>query len=259
MIFNKLAVLALFSATQAAPLTYTGSGIEVKVTGNGNVPKYTFSSTEEGSTEYKVMFQKIDETEAGNNVAGSNLSLPSQGWTFVDNMDDAETPNFTITTTDSDRFTKLEFVNRIVEDTVKFDVVLDGYNWVSENADTVNLYWKFEAKCGDDGEEDDSAEDGTDEDNGTTTRRRHLRKLQDGEEVEADTELCLDGCNDEKVCFGVVDTAVTDDGSTVDVSISNDDGMIQISYNKYDGDLLHDPSFRIDEETSRRCFFCMGK
>ena len=57
-------------------------GLSLTITGDGNVPKFTWGLLQNGQT-YKVMFQQFFEIDpAGARVAATTNSLPSWDWTF---------------------------------------------------------------------------------------------------------------------------------------------------------------------------------
>src|SRR3989338_7975241 len=59
-------------------------GLSLTVTGNGNVPKFTWGLLQSDET-YHVMFQQLFETDSsGNRIPTSIHSLPSWTWTFCE-------------------------------------------------------------------------------------------------------------------------------------------------------------------------------
>lgn len=125
------------------------SNFDVVVTGNQNVPKYTFKRLDIEGAEYKLMFKQMFEVVGVGyaQVPQSKLSLPSLSWTFSAVTETAEELTFNITATTSQkgnkdpRFTSLNFVNHLIKDNnntrVKFDIELKGYNWISADTEAM--------------------------------------------------------------------------------------------------------------------------
>ena len=203
--------------------TFENDNMIVKVTGNFNVPKYTFQR-KGNATIYSVFFSKIFESKAGKKVGKSQISLPSLKWAFKDVSTSNET-RFWINATDGP-FDVLALYNKIINDTIKFDVILDGYQFEVADADAFNLVWKMSSKQGEGGNETEDSVPAT----------------------KNETHLCWSG-ND--VCFSIVGTAAATAGTAepvdvpVDITFSedNDSKGIMISYGRFVGNLFHDPSF----------------
>ena len=216
-----------------APIEYDLDGFHVTITGNGNVPKYTYYSDEFPESKYKVMFQQIFESKDGQKVGNSMVSLPSLSWV----VDDESATVFWWNATD-DKLGHIAFRNELFNGTLKFDVILDNYEWESSDADALNLVFKMS----------NSSESGTD---------RHLQdEGVEGEPATTDpTKLCFygsGGTDEGQVCFLIVDTATAtsfdSEGGTittdVNVTLDYDGGVgIKVTYARFEGNLTHDPSF----------------
>jgi hypothetical protein len=59
--FSLVAAVHGYTNRELAPIEYGLEGFHVTITGNGNVPKYTFYADEFPGSKYKVMFQQIFE------------------------------------------------------------------------------------------------------------------------------------------------------------------------------------------------------
>jgi hypothetical protein len=235
-----------------APIEYDLDGFHVTITGNGNVPKYTYYSDEYPESKYKVMFQQIYESKNGQKIGNSLVSLPSLGW----EVDDESATVFWWNATD-DKIGHIAFRNELFNGTLKFDVILDNYEWKSTDSDALNLVFKMT----------NSSQNGTG------------RLLQDigveGEPATKEpTKLCYygsGGTNEGQVCFLIVDTAtaatLNADGNTtskdVKVTLDYEGGTgIKVTYARFEGNLTHDPSFgyAVEEEMGFFArFFAMFK
>jgi hypothetical protein len=230
MLFQVLTCIFLVSAQGytnrgLAPIEYDLDGFHVSITGNGNVPKYTYFSDEFPDSEYDVMFQKIYESKDGQKVGNSLVSLPSLDWV----VDDESTTVFWWNATD-DKIGHIAFRNELRNGTLKFDVILDNYVWGSSNADALNLVFKMSNSSG--------------------------TGQSEGEPATTDpTKLCFygsGGTGEGQVCFLIVDTATatTLDGNgtrvttDVNVTLEYEGGTgIKVTYARFKGNLTHDPSF----------------
>ena len=148
--------------------------VSVKV--KSNQPRfYYWANNDPNKSKYRVAFSKIYESKGGTKVGGSNLALASIDWIIEE---DTEAPGDSVvfwingTTKEkgngnkADRFSVLSFRNEIVNGTIKFDVIVDDYSWVSTTADTLDLEWKLTNSTG--------ADTDTDEE---PVRQRVLRSL----------------------------------------------------------------------------------
>jgi hypothetical protein len=255
MIFLSTVIVALMATTlktaTATNLEFTRDGYSIEVNGNQNVPKYTFTAAADTNTTYKIMFQKIYETDASGKKVGRPVSLPSLTWAFEPDVADLSV--FWIRNTEvsgkgsSLPWTKLEFKNRLFNDMVKFDVILDGYQWSSVDATALNFAWKFSATTDEDEEEEELPE-------------------------ESDPGLAPDaGAEPTEVCFGngimCFDIAKTADitnpttgaVTVVDVALSFDGTEgVTVSYKRFVGNLYHDPSFGFVAEDDGECEGIIG-
>lgn len=216
--------------------TFENADFLVQITGNSNVPKYTFSSkTGPDKNTYKVMFQKLFESTGGKKIGNSNIALPSLTWVM---KDVSPGPNnetvFWINGTDlkGSAFKTLAFRNVLLGQTVKFDVIIEGYKYTSAQADALNLSWKLSNSTGSDG---------------------RALQVEDAPSVVNNTAICYygaSGTNSSEVCFAIVDTATATDaeGAKKDVAVkvlvdSEEGGGVTIQYARFEGDLMHDPQF----------------
>jgi hypothetical protein len=242
--FSFVAAVHGYTNRELAPIEYDLEGFHVTITGNANVPKYTFYADEFPGSKYKVMFQQIYESKNGSKIGQSTVSLPSLKWV----VEDESSTVFWWNATDS-KIGHIAFRNELSNGTVKFDVILDNYEWESAEADALNLIFKMS--------------------NSTETS---VRQLQDdgieGEPAATEpTKLCYLGSNgteEGQVCFEIVDTATAtsvDSGGNVttkDVNVTLDfvgGTGIKVSYSRFEGNLTHDPSFGYAVEQEEKLGF----
>ena len=141
---------------------FTNGDYTVSVKVKANQPRYYFWATDDPQqTKYRVAFSKIYETKGGNKVGGSNLALASIDW--IIEPDTVAGSGFWIngTTTEKGnpnkaRFTVLSFRNEIVNNAVKFDVIVDDYSWVDPTATSLDLEWKMTNSTGPDSDTDEA-------------------------------------------------------------------------------------------------------
>jgi hypothetical protein len=229
------------AAAPGGNLFFSTSTYNISVTGNGNVPKYTFTSTNTDSAEnfnvtYKIMYSKIFETDAVGKKL-KTISLPSLNWDIERDATDGNV--FWINCTGANGgqtvpWTDLAFKNTYSNDTVKFDVILDGYQWFDTAATAfLNFAWKF------------SNEDEPEENEGG---------LVPDAGAGAATQKCF---GNGLLCFDIVSTANVTNSSGItptDVELSFDgaDG-ITVSYTRFYGNLYHDPEFGFATTKSTAC------
>ena len=139
----------------------TAGPFSIEVTGNQNVPKYSFyvesNYTNSDSSDdtpyggsYAVQFQEIWETDAdGNKTPGSTISLPSLNWNFTvpavivyDDDDCTTETTFNITNivqSGEKYWDNLVFINHLTNSStsLKFDVWIENYKW--QSPDSTNL------------------------------------------------------------------------------------------------------------------------
>ena len=222
----------------------------VSVTGNQNVPKYSFYMNSEysydydyGTTEYayddteddevyggeyKIQFQQIFETDSsGHQVTHSKVSLPSLSWEMTmpvallhDDDECTQETTFNITNTDGPNWTKLVFVNHLYlagnTSSLKFDVVVEDYEWVGD--DTSNLVLSVDYSSNGAGNASIS--------NSTTA-------------TVGDSYLYIS-----PQAYGYPNSSDPLNNQTVAASYTNS-GKIEISYTHFTGSLVHDPTFGI--------------
>lgn len=250
LLFTALLASQLTIGVVAENLSYNMGEFSVDVNGNQNVPKYVFESEALSNSTYKIMFQKIYETDDSGNQLYKK-SLPSLNWEFVQDEDDQSV--FWINCLGakgnggSVPWDSLKFKNTLFNATVKFDVMLDGYDWSDDAATALNLAWKFTTS----GEDEEEAEEELDETDGG---------LEPVEETA--TEVCF---GDGLFCFDIVSTADVLDPTSGNVTGTTDatlsfDGQegVTVTYDRFDGNLLHDPEFGIIGESSDDCGGILG-
>jgi len=109
----------------------------VQVTGNENVPKYTYSLASNPNDVYSVKFDRLYETTANKAVTG-NIALASLKYVFTQPMDNGNETTFNITSSTTAQFSSLRIVNHLNNrqntSSLKFDIFVDNYVWVSNDA-----------------------------------------------------------------------------------------------------------------------------
>ena len=184
--------------------------VSVKV--KSNQPRYYYWAKDDPQqSKYRVAFSKIYEKKGGNKVGGSNLALASIDWIIEQDTEAKDSVVFWINGTTkekgngnkADRFSVLSFRNEIVNDTVKFDVILDDYSWVDPTADSLDLEWKMTNSTG--------PESDTDEE---PVRQRSLRSMLMGRSLadeapvsDTDNQICWYGAGgdaENQVCESVL-------------------------------------------------------
>jgi len=224
--------------------------VETKI--NANKPTYKFWVAEAEAEKYQVTFQSMYEIGAdGNKVGNSNIALASMTWIVAKEEEGAFWINGTVKDNGNSagRLTVLSFYNRIVDDTVKFDVFLQDYAWVASDAEYFALEWRMS----------NSTDDGDDGDD--------RRRLEGDEPAsEADDQICYysnGGDDSNQVCFNIADTAQAlprEEGGEeeeVKVTLEEKGGNIVILYKNFgDMDLFHDPQFGyLEGYNGDTCFF----
>ena len=224
-------------------LVFDNDEFQVEVTGNSNVPKYVFFSKDEPDDKHKVMFQAMYEVDGdGNKFGTSNIALPSLKWTISDEevADDgslvfwinATQPAKSCKNSNEDRFSTFALRNELFNGTVKFDVILDDYDWCENATEALHLVWKMNQD-----KKDDAAE---------------------GEEPvdEAEDKLCFS----DNICFNITTTAnvTNSDGESTEIPVKLESGNgapITIVYERFNGSLYHDPQFGYfeKEEEETKC------
>jgi hypothetical protein len=145
----------LLGFSEAANIDWSNDYFGISVTGNGNVPKYSFWLQSNTSNVYSVFFHQFFEATGADlkKNGPSNIALPSLTWEWTEIHDDGSgTLNFNITAKDgghgpNKQFSSLALVNWIhanetknkdntttIRPLLKFDVIIDDYTWVSTDA-----------------------------------------------------------------------------------------------------------------------------
>ena len=239
------AFLLLFSipnvmGTQAPDVTIgadniyvENENIAVKITGGQNVPMYSFwdpAQTESKNlVKFILLFEIIDENQDGTynpeedtEVPLSTQALPAMSWSFseIDTLED-NTTHFNITSQGA-AFT-IQFRNHIGADaSLKFDVVIENYAFVSDSED-VMLVLGFQLLTG---ETEDEAETNSGEAEQTGER------INFGDNAYFEAEPTADASGE---AIGVGFSQGTEEGLP----------LAYIAYERFDGTLVHDPTIGI--------------
>lgn len=205
-------------------ISVTTDAIGVNVTGGQNVPKFTFWSLNETDNIYHVQFSKIFEVvdENGNGVfdhqnetpvAQSNQALSPFSWTFSELSTEGGVTSFNITS-EGGAF-MIQFRNHIDESaaSLKFDVVVDGYTWVSDDNNAMFvLAFKLESH------------------NQSATQEGESVAFGDNAYFESEDEA-------------------TSGNETISVGLSHateeDSPMVYLAYSKFDSSFTHDPTIGV--------------
>jgi len=124
----------------------------VDANGNQNVPFYSYYLKSNDEERHSVKFSQLYECIGGGGAVPSksstpncqkygpsNLALPSLSWSFSDVQESNGVLGFNITVTSTEsRFDFFQLRNHVRKNAsheLKFDVVIQGYNWVSSNPD----------------------------------------------------------------------------------------------------------------------------
>jgi len=204
--------------------------IAIRVTGGQNVPMYSFWDPAQTETKYDVkfilLFEIIDENQDGNynpdedtQVPLSTRALPAMSWLFseIETADDGTT-HFNITNQGA-AFT-IQFRNHIGNDaSLKFDIVIENYEFVSESED-VMLVLGFHLLTGE------------------------LETEEEEEPVQTGEQITFG----EDAYFETEPTAIAS-GETINVGFSHGteegDSLAYVAYERFDGTLVHDPTIGI--------------
>lgn len=203
--------------------------IAFSITGNQNVPMYSFWLPSQIENKYQVkfilLFEIIDVNQDGmfdhindTQVPNSTVALPSLSWIFSDIEIVDNTTHFNITGQNGD-FT-IQFRNHLGTDaSLKFDIAIENYNFISDSDDAL-LVLGF-----------------------------HLNAEVDSQkEVEQSRNRIHFGEN------GYFETEPTAEasGETIDVGVSQeyDTGqkIAYIAFERFTGTLIHDPRFGIESK-----------
>jgi len=251
---------------QGNNVEFGNENITVSVKVNANQPRYVFYHKDDPQqNKYKVSFSKIYESLNGKKVSGSNLALASIDWEITEDVKAAPAADvvFWINGTVKEktnkdevpRFSVLSFRNQIVNSTCKFDVYIQNYTWIDENADTLDLEWKMTNSTGSDDE--DETEDPQDPENPEDPAGRRLQDGGDEPASTSDNKICFAGAGgdeENKVCWEVVEEATVigeTENTTTPVEFDLEGGFIKVKYNNWgEGDLLHDPTIGFIEGTN---------
>jgi len=250
---------------QGNNIEFGNENITVSVKVNANQPRYVFYHPDDPQqNKYKVSFSKIYESLNGKKVGGSNLALASIDWVITEDEEAPDTDvvfwiNGTVKENPNKdevpRFSVLAFRNQIINSTVKFDVYIQNYIWIDENAETLDLEWKMTNSTGSDDE--DETEDPENPENPEDPAGRRLQDGGDEPASTSDNKICFAGAGgdeENKVCWEVVEeaTVIRDtENSTTAVKLDLEGGFIKVKYvNWGEGDLLHDPTFGFVEGTN---------
>jgi hypothetical protein len=253
----------------------------VQVTGNQNVPKYSFYLNSDAADVYKLQFSQMNELSAGQKTY--SLSLSSLDWTFTtpavvdtsSNCSSVET-QFTMFTEDSKApFDSLKLINHLAQSSntssIKFDVVIVNYQWQDESSDSLELSFTYSTDNSDDAKDadvDSSVSIAT-----STSAVSAVSSVSSVSSVSVATSASSDSNDSEDsddsdtveyasstsytlrtsfvvinpVAYGYVDINNPDVNQTVSVITSNSDKLGFI-YSRFEGSLVHDPTIGIDKD-----------
>ncbi|MHA2502156.1 MAG: hypothetical protein ACXAE3_04755 [Candidatus Kariarchaeaceae archaeon] len=223
---------AQISVDQDGNFDFENDLVHIKVTGNGNVPKYTVWAVDNPDVTYNLFFNSIftaNDTDGDGiyipgvdeqlkkNQGGSSVSLPSSTWVFgeVENRTDGGA-DFNISSSDlGDDFdgVDLTLANHIAGEAseLKFDVLISGFSF-EELPETAMMVFVFTLSS-------DSGSEST--------------------QTENSVEFGDDGY------FESEPTAQADNGD-INVGIwsnsSETETRVYMSYEAWSGDLIHDPT-----------------
>jgi hypothetical protein len=192
---------------------------------------YTFNKKGDNSIKYKLQFGNMyEENSSGQKVGGTNVNMNACDWDIV--KDTTDQNSFVMTTTNKTSCdipcTTLRFNNTLNGLTNKFDVIMEN-TALSTAAAFLVIEWKLTKKT-DGGTETDGTDPST----------------------NTNTQVCYPGSGDgEQVCFSVASTA-TAGSRTVNVELDFDGGFVKMKYEKFSGNLFHDPEF--GTYTKKKCF-----
>lgn len=237
----------MLSTGEAANIDWHNDYFGISITGNGNVPKYSFWLQSNTSNVYSVFFHQFFEATGADlkKNGQSSISLPSLTWEWTDIHDDGNgTLNFNITAKDgghgnAKQFSSLSLVNWIhantthekddvtIQPLLKFDVIIDDYIWVSEDVTAkVVLLFDLTSNHGDSSNSN-----------------------------SADNKIVVDGAY-----FGINGTALSfnnpDETTKIGVTLLAGSGKeekgIWLVYDHWTGShLVHDPTIGIDGDEPR--------
>lgn len=122
--------------------------LAIKVTGNDNVPQYSFWSPNANDSKYQVkfnrLFEAIDENGNGlydkgedSKVPSSSESLSSLKWNFSSIETENNKSTFNITSYDGEYM--IQFINHLdsSKSELKFDIVIQNYTFLSDSEDAI--------------------------------------------------------------------------------------------------------------------------
>ncbi|KAL9653445.1 hypothetical protein ABK040_002080 [Willaertia magna] len=158
--FVYYAQAAVQYTTNGGKTTVVSNGITLVITGNSNVPKFSYGIKQNANTlnetndEYNVMFQKAYQVDAsGKKLGQSSYSLPAYGWSFKDFKQGASNSSldFTLESTTVQKDGPSFKFNVHLSDNIsnfKFDVTISNVTWNSAAA-KLYLCFKLQQKGGD--------------------------------------------------------------------------------------------------------------
>jgi len=249
MLFALGAVLMMWfgmvaTPIQAAPghakangkVTLNTDNISVEINGNGNVPQFTYwANGDSSNTSYQVKLNSLFEAtdmngdgmfHNGNDtrVPGGGVALASASWNFSD-FSTAQNGdvNFNLTSTNLSFEIQFRFhLSANEQNSLKFDVVINGYSFKNSNAMLV-LSFTLLVK-------DKSNQNGNDNPDTQDSRNQTRSEVKYGNGY-----------------FQSQDTAHDNNGTVgVGLASGNNGGKrIYIAYQHFNGDLVHDPTLGV--------------
>lgn len=229
---------AVFAQGESGNVRFDTGSIFIEITGNGNVPKFSFAPSDDLNSTYNVFFSKILEINDTNDngvydeddTKIVSYSLPAFDWEISDIDNQSTSAHFNLTgtpkNTAKDGDWSVSFNNHLTADAndFKFDVVINGYDFVESEEKGQNTKWynnsmlvlSFRLSFGDDAEASQSTDD---------------------------TVTFGDGG-----FFNIEETAQDATGD-VDVSMSYEvngsEAEVYVAYDMFSGDMYHDPTLGV--------------
>ncbi|KAL9658312.1 hypothetical protein ABK040_015632 [Willaertia magna] len=161
LLFLSFSSATVEYSTNGGKTTVVSNGITLVITGNSNVPKFSFGIKQNANTinapndEYNVMFQKAYQVDAtGKKLGPQSYSLPSYGWAFSNFVQGASNNSldFVLASTNVPKDSPTFSFNVHLSDTVganfKFDVSISNVQWAS-SATKLYLCFKLQQKGSD--------------------------------------------------------------------------------------------------------------
>jgi len=217
-------------------ISVENDNIAIKVTGNQNVPMFSFWDPADEDTKYDVkfiqLFEVVDEDGNGEynkdndtRVAATTEALPSMSWSFsdIENTSDGKT-HFNISS-EGGPFS-VQFLNHLGENaSLKFDIKISGYEFSSEdeNAMLVLGFHLIADRQGTEVQEQVQAQE-----QNQNQIQNESKQVNFGENAHFSSQVAAQAQN------GNVSVGVT-------AGESQGNQMAYIAYERFEGELIHDP------------------